>query len=51
MDNNTRNHAEQLLTQSFTIVDSHDRSARATGSRFNVFSVLQRERNEVITHV
>ena len=40
----------QLLNEIQTISESYKRVAEATGENFNIFSVLQMERNEVKTH-
>jgi hypothetical protein len=40
----------QLLNEIQTISESYKRVAEATGENFNIFSVLQMERNEVRTH-
>ncbi|WP_394992370.1 PD-(D/E)XK nuclease family protein [Emticicia sp.] len=44
------NTIKQLLNEIQTISESYKRVAEATGENFNIFSVLQMERNEVKTH-
>ena len=44
------NTINQLLNEIRTISESYKRVAEATGENFNIFSVLQMERNEVKTH-
>jgi hypothetical protein len=44
------NTINQLLNEIQTISESYKRVAEATGENFNIFSVLQMERNEVRTH-
>lgn len=40
----------QLLSQTITISESYERVAESTGEKFNIFSILQMETDEVSTH-
>jgi hypothetical protein len=44
------NTINQLLSEVQTISESYDRVADATGERFNIFSILRMESDEVATH-
>lgn len=47
MENNV---IDSLLAETYTIHESHEQKAIATGERFNIFSLLNRESDEVVTH-
>lgn len=47
---NLNSYANSLLRQAEKIIEKHDAVNKATGGRFNIFSVLGMEHNEVKTH-
>ncbi len=44
------NTIHQLLSEVQAVSESHDRLADATGEKFNIFSILRMESDEVATH-